>query len=140
MLLAQGFYSKLREHLAPRVQAALQKEAASLELSRVGTAPEAACPLDLHNVTGNGVFFKGDCIYQHKLIRFNFTTYDMRRGTDIVNPGTSRCNIMLIAGRADGSDHHFLYARVLGAYHVNVISPGARVPDYKARSFNFLWV
>jgi hypothetical protein len=69
----------------------------------------------------------------------------MRRGTDIVNAGTSRCNVMLLADHADGSadastSHHFLYARVLGAYHVNVIYAGPEIQDYKARRFDFLWV
>jgi hypothetical protein len=76
---------------------------------------------------------------------FGFTTYDMRHGTDIVNMGTSRCNVMLLADHADGSadaltSHHFLYAHVLGAYHVNVIYAGPEIQDYKARRFNFLWV
>jgi hypothetical protein len=69
----------------------------------------------------------------------------VRRGTDIINPGTPRCNIMLLADHADGSvgslDHHyFLYARVLGAYHANVIYTGPGMRDYAARRFDFLWV
>ena len=66
----------------------------------------------------------------------------MPRGTDIVNVGTSHCNIMLLADDADGSSssHHFLYARVLGAYHTNVIYTGPGVRDDKPRRFDFLWV
>jgi hypothetical protein len=41
--------------------------------------------------------------------------------TDIVKPGNSHRNFMLLADRGDGSDtyvsHPFLYAQVLGAYH-----------------------
>jgi len=52
---------------------------------------------------------------------------------------------MLLADHADGSAgsstfHHFLYARVLGAYHVNVIYTGPEIREYKARRFDFLWV
>lgn len=75
--------------------------------------------------------------------RFHFTTYDVRRGTDIVNPGTSRCNIMLLAENSDASAddrHHFLYARVLGVYHANVIYTGPGMRDYEARRVDFLWV
>jgi len=84
-------------------------------------------------------------MYHHKLIRFHFTTYDIQCGTDIVNPGTSRCNVMLLADDAEGSVissnlHHFLYARVLGAYHVNVIYTGPGMRDFEARRFDFLWV
>lgn len=86
-----------------------------------------------------------DLIYHHKLIRFHFTTYDVRRGTDIINPGTSRCNVMLLADQVDGATdssnlHHFLYARVLGAYHANVIYTGPGMRDYKLHRFDFLWV
>jgi hypothetical protein len=91
------------------------------------------------------VFFKNDCIYHHKLIRFHFTTYDVKRGTDIVNPGTSRRNVMLLADNAEGSlissnPHHFLYARVLGGYHINAIYTGPGMRDFEARRFDFLWV
>lgn len=88
------------------------------------------------------VFFKKDSIYHHKLLQFHFTTYDVRRGTDIVNPGTTRCNIMLLADNVDSSPHmhHFLYARVLGAYHANVVYTGPGMHDYEARRFDFLWV
>ena len=90
------------------------------------------------------MFLNHESIYQHKVIRFNFTTYDIRRGTDIVKPGGSRCNVMLLADLTDGSSpsdfHPFLYARVLGAYHANVIYTGPGMLDYTARRFNFLWV
>jgi hypothetical protein len=91
------------------------------------------------------VFFKKDRIYHHKHNRFNFTTYDVRRGTDVINPGTSRCNIMCLANQtssADGSpnSHQFLYARVLGVYHANVVYTGHGMLDYEARRLDFLWV
>ena len=141
MLLAQNFYPKLRDHLLPRIQAALQQEAESRpELSM----PPNVFPLSSDKTTRDFVFFNHESIYQHKVIRFNFTTYDVRRGTDIVKPGGSRCNIMLLTDRTDGSDpsdfHPFLYTRVIGAYHANVIYTGPGMWDYTARRFNFLWV
>ena len=52
---------------------------------------------------------------------------------------------MLLADDAEGSIislnlHHFLYARVLGAYHVNVIYTGPGMRDFEAHHFEFLWV
>jgi hypothetical protein len=52
---------------------------------------------------------------------------------------------MFLAAQVDGSagsstQHHFLYARVLGAYHANVIYTGPGMRDYEARRFDFLWV
>jgi hypothetical protein len=59
---------------------------------------------------------------------------------DVINPATSRCNVMLLADNADTSEHHFLYARVLGMYHANVIYTGPGMRDYEARRLDFLWV
>jgi hypothetical protein len=37
-------------------------------------------------------------------------------------------------------DHPFMYARVLGIYHANVVYTGEGMIDYQARRFEFLWV
>ena len=82
-------------------------------------------------------------LYTQHQIAFNYTTYDVRRARDIVNPATPRCNIMLLDSMgASGSPSkgRFLYARVLGAYHANVIYTGPGMADYKARRLEFLWV
>ena len=49
---------------------------------------------------------------------------------------------MLLANEADSSSssHHFLYARVLGAYHTNVIYTVPGMRDHKSCRFDFLWV
>ena len=72
----------------------------------------------------------------------HFTTYDVQHGNDIINPGTSHCNIMLLADDAKGSliSSHFLDAQVLGGYHVNVIYTGPGMHDFEAHCFDFLWV
>ena len=66
-----------------------------------------------------------DYIYKHKTMRINFDTYDMRRDQDSVNPD-SHADVMMRAP-AD-SKHPFLYARVLGIFHVQalLISPHAQ--------------
>ena len=107
----------------------LQQEAAS--------PPEYPSPGTAAIDDDRFVFLKNDRIYHHKLSRFHFTTYDMRRGTDIINPGTSQCNIMLLADDNDAADgslglHHFLYARVLGVYYANIIYTGPGIQDYEA--------
>ena len=132
--LMQNFLSKLREHLLPRIQTALLQEAESL------SEPSSIRASSPDGDASNFVLLKNDCIYLHKLIRFHFTSYDVRRGTDIVNPGTSRCDVMLLADDTEGSvispnAHHFLYARVLGAYHVNVIYTGPRMRDFEVLRF-----
>lgn len=85
-------------------------------------------------------------MYAHKVIKFNYTTYDMRRDQDVLNPGTSHCNIMTLARRGAGNEasesdeHPFLYARVLGIFHVNVVYNGPGMIDYNPQRFDFLWV
>ena len=75
---------------------------------------------------------------------FNYTTYDVRRGRDIVNCGTPHHNIMLLSSTTSddesASKSRYLYARVLGAYHANVTYLGPGMLDYKSRRIDFLWV
>ena len=141
--LQQNFFKKLRQYLLPRIQQVLQEEM----IPRPGHPGCRTVPRDaaLDDDACKFVFLKKDTIYHHKLSRFHFTTYDVRRGTDIINPGTSRCNIMLLVSNADATDsstteHHFLYARVLGVYHANVVYTGPGMRDYEARRLDFLWV
>ena len=140
----QNFLPKLREHLHPRIQAVLLQKATSLsEPSSIRTGSDTG---PFHSPDGsapNSMFFKNNCIYHHKLVQFHFTTYDVQCGTDIINSGTSHCNIMLLADDAEGSvillnPHHFLYAQVIGGYHANVIYTGPGMGDFEACHFDFL--
>ncbi|KAH7904119.1 hypothetical protein BJ138DRAFT_977516, partial [Hygrophoropsis aurantiaca] len=73
----------------------------------------------------------------------NYTTYDVRRGQDVVNPSTSHRNIMVLANHStedSRTQHPFWYARVLGIYHANVIYTGPGMLDYNPRRMEFLWV
>ena len=143
----QDFLPKLREHLLPRIQMALLQEAELLSgPSSVRTVSDTTPFHSSDRNASNDVFLKNDCIYHHKLIQFHFTTYDIQCGTDIVNPGTYCCNVMLLddaegSGSVNSSNlHHFLYARVLGGYHINAIYTGPGMRDFEARHFDFLWV
>jgi len=136
----QNFFPKLRSHLLPCIQATIQWETDLHAPACSTSAPDPMLPIILDETSCDFVFFKNDCLYHHKLLRFNFTTYDVRRGTDIVRPGS---NIMLLTDLVDSSgppSHNFLYARVLGAYHANIIYTGPGVHNYKACHFEFLWV
>ena len=89
------------------------------------------------------VLFDKNRIYRHQLAWFNHTTYDVRRGQDIIHPNTSHCNVMLIAADTEAGEepvHRFLYARVLGIYHANVIYMGPQSTDYRPLRMEFLWV
>jgi hypothetical protein len=129
-LLWKNFLPKLRAHLLPRIRKTLEPNSAMF----------SAEPGNYQNV-----LLKNDRIYRHRIFRINYTTYDIRREQDIINPGTSHRNIMLLAdseafdGQSSGG-HPFLYAQVLGLYHANVVYTGPGATDYNPRRFEFLWV
>lgn len=91
----------------------------------------------------NSVLFKHDRMYEHSIFRINYTTYDIRRSQDVVNPHTSHYNVMVLGNQDDDGDTKhppFQYARVLGVYHVNVVYVGPGMVDYEPRRMEFLWV
>lgn len=50
---------------------------------------------------------------------------------------------MLIAADTEAGEepvHRYLYARVLGIYHANVVYTGSQSKDYRPRRMEFLWV
>jgi hypothetical protein len=74
-------------------------------------------------------------------MRVNYTTYDVRREQDVVNPKTSHRDVMVLANDSGYEDSHaFLYARVLAIFHANVVYTGAGMTDYRPRKLEFLWV
>lgn len=76
-------------------------------------------------------------------MHINYTSYDVRRDQDILNPGRNRANIMLLADptQEDEDDTRlFRYARVLRIFHVNVITVGAGMADDRPRRVEVLWV
>ncbi|KAG2091348.1 uncharacterized protein F5147DRAFT_524310, partial [Suillus discolor] len=90
----------------------------------------------------NSIILKDDRMYHHNTARFNYTTYNVRRSQDVVNPRTPRCNIMVL--RADHNvgrqGHRYIYGKVLCIYHMNVIFIGNSMVDYTPLRTEFLWV
>lgn len=82
---------------------------------------------------------KDDRIYSHKVIRFNYPTYDMRRAQDCVNPRT-HADIALLAQDDITDDHPYWYARVIGIYHALVRYKGPQSKTREWRRVDFLWV
>lgn len=86
----------------------------------------------------------GGRIFEHKTMQVNYTSYDIRREYDIINP-KKHADIMTVStdfdpatGSAE-SGHPFCYAHVLGIYHADVIQV---LPGHEAsvHSIEFLWV
>ena len=133
----QDFWPKLKKHILPRIKAILLAE-------RPNAGSNAQARVDNESqVELDGILFKDDRMYRHKVLRINYTTYDVRRAQDTVNPNTARRDIMLLSNlqtEPNSCVHQFKYARVLGIFHTNVIYIGPGMLDYCARCVEFLWV
>ena len=93
---------------------------------------------DVLDADSSQVVLKDEWIYWHNLFHINYTTYDVHRAQEMVNPHTDHCNVMLLS--CQPSAHPFCYARVLGIYHANVIYIGPGLKDYQSQWMEFLWV
>ncbi|KAK7442067.1 hypothetical protein VKT23_016343 [Stygiomarasmius scandens] len=93
----KSFLKKLKEHL----------------FCRLAGVPESDSVTDEQRDT---VDIKHNRMYKHKVLRVNYTTYDMWRCQDSINPRT-RPDIMVLAS---DDDHPYWYARVVSIYHVMV--------------------
>ncbi|KAJ7744585.1 hypothetical protein B0H16DRAFT_1727153 [Mycena metata] len=86
----------------------------------------------------NQLLIVNDRIYRHKVIRINYTSYDVRRGQDSMNPRT-HADIMMLAPEDTSDDHPFTYARIIGVFHCDAVHrDGSNVSH--AVPMSFLWV
>jgi hypothetical protein len=129
LTLEQDFWQKLKNHLLLRIKAA------QMPNSPKSSSFEAAPTAEL-----NCLFFKKECMFKHNIMRINYTTYDVRRAQDVINPNTEHRDIMLLSASEDLNNHQYAYARVLGIYHVNIIYTGPNSSNYSAKRMEFLWV
>jgi hypothetical protein len=88
------------------------------------------------------VILKDNKLYSHKVLRINYTTYDLRRDQDTINPSTPRRFIMLKAhdDQQQKDSHPFWYAQVLGIFHTWVVHSGPRSKSRAPQRFDFLWI
>ncbi|KAH9911827.1 uncharacterized protein BXZ73DRAFT_93312 [Epithele typhae] len=100
----ENFLPLLRSHCLPRLLAA-------------NAIPEHLLN-ERSDVTAWDLRIEDSRLYTHKVIRFNYTTYDMRRNQDSVNPRTHP-DVMVWAPD-ESSDHPYAYARVLSIFHLTV--------------------
>ncbi|KAH9840199.1 uncharacterized protein C8Q71DRAFT_702877 [Rhodofomes roseus] len=81
----------------------------------------------------------GNKIYAHQVLRVNFTTYDVRRDQDSVNPRT-HSDVMVHSCETEAGAHPYWYARVLGIFHADVYQHGRNVRNRSVQRMEFLWV
>jgi hypothetical protein len=78
-------------------------------------------------------------IYSVKLLRVNFTTYDVRRDQDSMNPRT-HADVMVKSREDTANGHPFWYARVLGVFHAQIFHTGPLARNRSVQHMEFLWV
>ncbi|KAL0068167.1 hypothetical protein AAF712_004827 [Marasmius tenuissimus] len=114
----KGFKSKLQRHLIARI-----------------------CNMDPDLVFDNKLYqlsFVGGRFYRHQRFRLHYTSYDCRRKKELIG-FRRRPHIMMLTG--DLSDPHpYLYARVIGIYHANVLYLGEDPTYRRTRRMEFLFV
>jgi len=81
----------------------------------------------------------GDHIYSTKVLRVNYTSYDMRRDQDSMNPRT-HCDVMVLSRETGPQAHPYWYARVLGVFHARVVHSGPQAKNRSIQHMEFLWV
>ncbi|KAG8750482.1 hypothetical protein FRC11_010362 [Ceratobasidium sp. 423] len=118
------------KNFIPRLQAHV--------LDRVGTSGTCSVGIDEKSSANfvNGKF------YQHNLPRIHYTTYEMDRAREIINP--KACRRFALIRNTDGAIRHpFWYARILAVLHVNVeiTNPTHNHPVCQpSRQIDILWV
>ena len=77
-----------------------------------------------------------DRIYRHKVLRVNYTTYNVQREQDSLNPRTHG-DIMVLS--VDDT-HPYWYARIIGIFHAMVLQIGPKSKSQEPKKMEFLFV
>ncbi|KAJ3886660.1 hypothetical protein GG344DRAFT_81499 [Lentinula edodes] len=123
---AKNFYPKLQDHLLGRL----------MERKFDGDTHESFTDADRNHIR-----LKGGSFTSLKTCRINYTTYDVRRDQDTVNP-SNHADVMMLSGEDTPGAHPYWYARVLGIYRATVISSHPKASTAKSGPvvLEFLWV
>ena len=124
MTTLQDFIPKLKDHLLGRIR-------------------ERDFDGDAHQLFSsderNSIRIRNNTIYRAATLRVNYTTYDMRRDFDTVNPKTHPF-VMVPSPETEQGAHSFWYAAVLGVFHADVQHAGNDSQDFRFKRMDFLWI
>ncbi|KAJ3816794.1 hypothetical protein F5880DRAFT_1618922 [Lentinula raphanica] len=125
----KNFYPKLQDHLLSRV---LGRKFDGDDKEDLGFTDEDRNTIRL--VNGR--------MYASKTMRINYTTYDVRRDSDMINPRTDHCMVMLHSPETAPGVHPYWYAQVLGIFHAQVLHIDYRQNQHSSQPqhMEFLWV
>ena len=99
-----------------------------------GDTDEAFTPEDRLTVR-----IKNETIFRVRTARINYTTYDLQRAHDTINP-RNHPYIMVASPETDPGSHPFWYAAVIGIFHATVQHVGKDSQNYRPQPMEFLWV
>ena len=120
----QNFIYKLRVHLLSR----LLGKGLSGDDSQLFTDEER-----------NSVCIVNNTIFSACQLSVNYTTYDIRRDRDTINPNTHPY-VMLRSPEDGAGVHPYWYTQVLKVYHTNVSTTHPEALRHSAQRMEFLWV
>lgn len=123
LISVQDFIPKLKDHLLGRL---LRRDFDGDE-EQFSEEERATVRINNHN------------FYSVGTMRVNYTTYDMRRDQDTINPRTHP-DVIVLSAETGRNAHPFWYARVLGIFHADVVHKGPQARDHAAQRMEFLWV
>ncbi|KAG8937783.1 hypothetical protein FRC03_007857 [Tulasnella sp. 419] len=73
---------------------------------------------------------------RHARFTCNYTTYDVRREQDVINPNSPSRSFVMV--KAAAGKHPFWYARVLGIFHLDIVHKG--LGTCEAKRIEVLWI
>lgn len=91
------------------------------------------------NAERNTIQIIDNQICSSKVLRVNYTTYDVRREQDSMNPRTS-ANIMVLSRETGPNVHPYWYARVLGVFHLRILDMDPDTTNQSIQFMEVLWV
>jgi hypothetical protein len=124
MASPQDFVSRLKDHLLGRL----------LNQDYDGDEQEFS------DDDRNTVRILDNRLYSAKVLRVNYTTYDICRGQDSLNPRTQHCDVMVRSREDDPDAHPYWYARILGIFHTRVLHTHPAATNRSVQNMQFLWV
>ncbi|KIO08814.1 hypothetical protein M404DRAFT_132918, partial [Pisolithus tinctorius Marx 270] len=80
-----------------------------------------------------------NCLYKHKLLHVNYTTYDLCCMQDSVNPRTHP-DIMVLSHEDEDNPHPYWYTCIIGIFHIEIQYNGPELNNHSLKHIDLLWV
>jgi len=107
-------------------------------LARIRGIQYTGDELEFSNEQRDELIFANNKLYEHSVFRINYTTYDLRREQDSLNPRT-RSDIMVLSHETGDARHPYWYARIIRIFHVDIWDSTDELM-FKPRRMDFLFV